>query len=154
MEEQEMWPAWLVLAGVVSWHGFTEAVAAAPNLLAGVERIGGAYENAEKGPGGATAAGGSRKRSQVLARVETSRDDTAPARDENDRGRVDLNQCSFEDLLRLPGIGPKKAKAILQERERRPFRSIHDLRRVKGIGAKTVQRLAPFVTAGPMRARD
>lgn len=67
---------------------------------------------------------------------------------DGDGPRLDVNACSFEDLLRLPGIGPKKARAILEERERRPFRSVHDLKRVKGIGAKTIQRLAPHVTIG------
>lgn len=61
---------------------------------------------------------------------------------------LDLNTCSYSDLLQLPGIGPKKAKAILEEREKRPFRSVSDLARVKGIGPKTVKRLAPYLTVG------
>ncbi len=65
-----------------------------------------------------------------------------------DAPKVDINSCSYEDLLRLPGIGPKKARAILEERSKRVFRSVHDLKRVKGIGAKTVQRLTPYVRAG------
>lgn len=61
--------------------------------------------------------------------------------------KTDINSCTFEDLVRLPGIGPKKARAILDERSKRPFRNIHDLTRVKGIGQKTVRKLAPYITA-------
>lgn len=72
---------------------------------------------------------------------------------ERDGPAVDVNACSFEELLRLPGIGPKKARAILEERAKRPFKSVYDLRRVKGIGPATVRKLAPHVTTGTERAR-
>jgi competence protein ComEA len=61
---------------------------------------------------------------------------------------VDLNRATSEELQRLPGVGPTLAARILQVRERRPFQSVDDLRRVPGIGAKTLERLRPFVTVG------
>jgi competence protein ComEA len=61
-------------------------------------------------------------------------------------GRIDLNAAPVEELRNLPGIGPKLSQAILDEREKAPFRSVDDLRRVHGIGAKTLDKLRPYVT--------
>ena len=60
-----------------------------------------------------------------------------------DRPPVHINAATAEELTTLPGIGPKKAERILKVRERGPFRRPGDLRRVKGFGIKTIQRLTP-----------
>jgi len=62
---------------------------------------------------------------------------------EDGSGRIAVNRADAEMLMRLPGIGPKKARALIEARERRPFRRPSDLRRVKGFGPKTILRLAP-----------
>ncbi len=66
--------------------------------------------------------------------------------------QIDLNHAAAAELQRLPGIGPKRAQLILEERQKRPFASIEDLRRVSGIGAKTLERLRPYirVSRGPL----
>ena len=57
-----------------------------------------------------------------------------------------LNSESAEDLAALPGVGPKKAEAIVREREELgPFISPDDLVRVRGIGPKTLERLRPLI---------
>ena len=61
-------------------------------------------------------------------------------------GPVDVNRAAAEELQKLPGIGPKLAQRILDERTRGRFRSVDDLRRVAGIGAKTLEHLRPYVT--------
>ncbi|HUS65885.1 MAG TPA: ComEA family DNA-binding protein [Kofleriaceae bacterium] len=62
-------------------------------------------------------------------------------------GTLNLNLATQEELERLPGIGPAKAKRILEWRARHArFRHVRDLRRVKGFGRKTVLRLAPYLT--------
>ena len=67
-------------------------------------------------------------------------------------GRLDLNRASADELEGLPGIGPKTAQRILEDRRTRgPFRKVSDLTRVKGIGAKTLARLLPHVTAKAAR---
>lgn len=59
---------------------------------------------------------------------------------------VFLNSASLDELQRLPGIGPKRAKAIFDLRVRLGrFRHVEDLGRVKGIGKATIKRLKPLV---------
>jgi competence protein ComEA len=47
--------------------------------------------------------------------------------------RVDLNRAPVVELMRLPGVGRKRAEAIAAARDRRPFRRVDDLAQVKGI---------------------
>ncbi|MFO0928254.1 MAG: helix-hairpin-helix domain-containing protein [Gemmataceae bacterium] len=61
-------------------------------------------------------------------------------------GVVDLNRAAVEELQRLPGIGPVLAGRIVEARTA-AFASV-DVRRVKGIGARTLDRLRPHVRAG------
>jgi competence protein ComEA len=59
-------------------------------------------------------------------------------------GKVILNQATMADLRTLPNIGQKRAQAILNLRDKlKKFHRIQELRRVRGIGAKTLQKLAP-----------
>ena len=51
---------------------------------------------------------------------------------------VDINTATEKQLSSLPGIGPQMAKRII---EARPFKSIQELKRVKGIGDKKFERL-------------
>jgi competence protein ComEA len=65
-------------------------------------------------------------------------------------GVVNLNDATEEELARLPGIGPGKARAIAEHRHAHPFRRTDDLTKVKGIGRKTFGRLRPYITTvGP-----
>ena len=62
---------------------------------------------------------------------------------------IDLNTATQSDLMSLKGIGEVRARSIIADREKNgPFRSVDDLRRVKGIGKKTVERLRSLVTVG------
>jgi competence protein ComEA len=59
---------------------------------------------------------------------------------------VILNLATTDDLRRLPGIGPKRAEAILTLRTKiGRFHSVEELLRVKGIGRATLRRLRPLV---------
>lgn len=61
--------------------------------------------------------------------------------------RVDINTAGVAALERLPGIGPALAARIVEERATHgPFGSARDLSRVRGIGSRLVDALAPYVT--------
>jgi competence protein ComEA len=78
-------------------------------------------------------------------------DPTAP--DGADRGgapspgaKVNLNTATQAELEALPGIGPAYAQAIIVERTRRGgFRSVNELREVRGIGDQRFADLEPLV---------
>lgn len=65
-----------------------------------------------------------------------------------DGGRVDINRASVSELTELPGIGPAKAAAIVEERERKPFASVEDLTRVSGIGDRMLEQLRDKISVG------
>lgn len=59
---------------------------------------------------------------------------------------VNVNEADWPELSVLPGIGPVLAQRIVASREQDgPFRSVDDLRRVRGIGPITVERLRPHI---------
>jgi competence protein ComEA len=60
---------------------------------------------------------------------------------------VNLNLASAAELRVLPGIGAKRAEAIVALRQRLGrFRRPGDLLRIKGIGPRTLERLLPQVS--------
>lgn len=62
-------------------------------------------------------------------------------------GVVNINTATEEQLVRLPGIGPSKARAILALRTQMGgFSKVENLLRVRGIGRKTLQKLNPMLT--------
>jgi competence protein ComEA len=68
---------------------------------------------------------------------------------------VYLNDATEQDLRRLPGIGAKRATAILALRAKiGRFRKVEELMRVRGIGRKGVERLRPVVRLDPPTAAD
>src|SRR5947207_15440062 len=67
---------------------------------------------------------------------------------------VNLNTATKEELIALPGIGPAKAQAILDYRKANgAFKSVEELKDVKGIGAKRFEKLKPELTVAPAAVR-
>jgi competence ComEA-like helix-hairpin-helix protein len=60
--------------------------------------------------------------------------------------RIDPNTAPVSELMRLPRSTRAMAERIVAERNARPFRSLAELDRVKGIGPATLQGWAPYVT--------
>ncbi len=59
---------------------------------------------------------------------------------------VNLNSASAAELEKLPGIGPKIAEAIVKHRETNgPFKSVDDLKQIKGIGDKSFEKIRDMV---------
>ncbi len=68
-------------------------------------------------------------------------------------GKLILNRAPVEALLKLPGIGQKRAAAIIALRSRLGrFRRLADLLRIKGIGFRSLRKLKPLVVLDAPRA--
>ena len=60
---------------------------------------------------------------------------------------ININTATQEELELLPGIGPKKAAAIIQHREKfGRFVCVEELQDVSGIGEKTLAKILEYVT--------
>lgn len=83
------------------------------------------------------------QREGVLQEVAESQ---APATGAGEK--VDLNTADIYQLQELPGIGEKRARDIVADREANgPFRFPEEITRVSGIGEGTMRGLLDYVTA-------
>jgi competence protein ComEA len=63
---------------------------------------------------------------------------------------LDLNRVSMEDLCLIPGIGESLAREIITYRERRRgFRSVEELKNIKGIGDKKYESFKTYFIVRP-----
>ncbi len=62
--------------------------------------------------------------------------------------RVDLNSATAAELMRLPGVGKKRAEAILAWRDKRPFRKPDEVTRVKGLSPAWYGKVKGMLTVG------
>lgn len=69
---------------------------------------------------------------------------------------VNINTATKDELTSLPGIGPAKAQAILDYRKAHgPFKTVEELKDVKGIGAKRFEKLKPeLAVSGPTTTKS
>ena len=60
---------------------------------------------------------------------------------------INLNTATSEELQQVPGIGPATAEKILQMRKSYgPFKSVDDLRAIRGIGPKRLEKMRKYLT--------
>ena len=60
--------------------------------------------------------------------------------------KIDLNRAEWYEFIILPGIGEKKARAIIEYRkDAGKFKTIEQLREVSGIGVETVKKIKNLV---------
>ncbi len=64
--------------------------------------------------------------------------------------QVDINTADWPELIQLPGIGDTLAQRIIDTRQTAgPFAEPDDLRNVKGIGPKIMERIRPYLLPLP-----
>ncbi len=64
--------------------------------------------------------------------------------------KIDVNHADWAELSLMPNIGEQLAKRIVADRaERGPYRDLAELRRVRGIGPKTLESMKPFLLPLP-----
>lgn len=130
--------AWLagVLAG---WTGLDRALAGAADAVLHPPRPTVAQLAARVGPGDPRPAWYA---AALALREEEAVASSAPR-------TIDPNAAGRADWDRLPGIGPVTAIAIVEQRTSAgPFRGPADLLAVRGIGPRTLDRLAPYLDWG------
>ncbi len=66
--------------------------------------------------------------------------------------RIDLNRAPVTELMRLPGVGVKRAQAIVAQRSRQPFRRPEDVVAVKGLGPAWFHKVKANLTVGTAQA--
>lgn len=65
-------------------------------------------------------------------------------------GRININTGGVSELDNIPGIGPVLAQRIVEFREQNGlFSSTEEIQNVSGIGAKTYENMASYITVGP-----
>ena len=70
--------------------------------------------------------------------------------------QVDVNAADWVTLALVPGLGEALSKRIVEERERRGgrFETIDDLKSVRGIKDRTLDKLRPYLFVGSGAARE
>ena len=74
-----------------------------------------------------------------------------PAAQSTAQAKVDINTADAAALQTLPGVGPQIAQAII---EARPFSSVNELEKVRGIGEARLREIKPLVTASRTARRE
>ncbi len=64
---------------------------------------------------------------------------------QKDANKISINNASKEELMSLPGIGEKTAIKIIEYRQTSSFKSIEDLKKVKGIGDKKYEKIKDLI---------
>lgn len=69
-------------------------------------------------------------------------------------GDVNINTASQEELIALPGVGPSKAKAIIDYRNAHPFKTVEEVKNVRGIGDHLYETLKGKISVGQVATAE
>ncbi|WP_251520375.1 MULTISPECIES: helix-hairpin-helix domain-containing protein [Staphylococcus] len=87
---------------------------------------------------------------QISGNIDGHQEDVAAtsnvSKSENSE-TINLNNATESDLMKVPGIGPVKAQAIIEYRDNEgSFNSVDQLTEIRGIGEKTLEKLRDYFT--------
>lgn len=85
-----------------------------------------------------------RRSREAAAELDAFKEQVAGTRSRDD-APLDLNRATDAQLQRIPGIGPVSAAKIIAGR---PYRKVEDLLKIPGIGPKRLEAIAPYLTLG------
>jgi competence ComEA-like helix-hairpin-helix protein len=68
-------------------------------------------------------------------------------------GVLNLNRATEAELRLLPGIGKRKAQLIVERREKKPFKTVEEVGRIKGMRALVERLRARLVVEGDTTLR-
>jgi competence protein ComEA len=70
-------------------------------------------------------------------------------------GKVNINSATAEQLVVLPGVGPKLAARIVEHRQKAgSFKTVQELMNVRGIGEKNFEKIQGYLTVGGDSSRS
>ncbi|MEA2111590.1 MAG: helix-hairpin-helix domain-containing protein [Campylobacterota bacterium] len=77
--------------------------------------------------------------------VATEDTDTKELEIEEDDNKISINSASVEELITLPGMGEKTANQVVEKREETPFTLIDELKKLKGFGKKSFEKIMDLI---------
>lgn len=104
-----------------------------------------------KTPAGSSASGASSGSKPAAAVTDASAEKkgTSSSSKATPQSPVNINTAGLAELDSIPYIGPTKAQAIIDYRSQNGnFTSVDGLDNVKGIGAKTIDKIRQYITVG------
>lgn len=103
-----------------------------------VETDGKSYKVTTKADGNVTptSSAGQKQKQSTENQVTEQPKKTEEPKKENPSGCIDINSASLEDIQQIIHIGPVRAPDLV---ELRPFKSVDDLTRIKGIGPSRIK---------------
>ena len=126
---------------IVESHGFEPPLSRAPSATDSI-KLSGKTQAEEKEEKKRREQKASKCTCPCAKEVSTKKEPSAFLAD----GRLILNRAGESDLVRLPGVGPSRAAAIVALRKKlKRFRKVHDLLRIRGIGWKSLKKLKPKI---------
>lgn len=63
-------------------------------------------------------------------------------------GMLNINNATAEQLTALPGIGPAIAGKIVEYRAEHPFKTVEEIKEIKGIGPAKFEAIKNSITVG------
>ncbi len=83
---------------------------------------------------------------RLLPKGENTAGNTDTKDNNSDNSKININTASKEELMRIPGIGEAKAKAILNYREKQgDFSSLEELMEIEGIKEGVFHKIKDYI---------